>query len=239
MVVEYDGTDFAGFQWQPAQRTVQGQIETAIRELTGTDVRIDGAGRTDAGVHALGQVVSFRAETRIPVGRLTAAMNSALPRDVRAVRAQEAVEGFHARFSAVSRTYVYLVLNRPSPSALLGRYAWHVGTPLDVAAMKTGAESLKGERDFSAWANSVAESRTTVRNLIRCGVSRRGPLVLFLVEANAFLQGMVRNIVGTLVEVGTGRRAPGDVAMITESRKRALAGVSAPARGLCLLRVRY
>jgi len=237
--VEYDGTDLAGFQYQPDARTVQGELESAIRALTGQSVRVHGAGRTDAGVHALGQVVSFGVGTRIPVGRIVPAVNSRLPTDVRVVRAAEAEEGFHARFSARSRLYVYVVLNRQAPSALLGRYAWHIRTPLDVEAMGLGGARLVGTHDCAAWANSVAEARTTVRTVMRCDVRRRKPLVLLFVEAGGFLNSMVRNIAGTLVEVGMGRRAPEDVTKITESRNRAEAGQTAPACGLCLLRVRY
>jgi len=167
------------------------------------------------------------------------ALNSIMPWDVRVVRS-EVVDGrFHARFSAKARTYLYVMLNREAASALTRRYAWHVREPLDVEAMRQGAESLMGEQDFAAWANGVAEVNTTVRRIVRCTVRRRGRCVLVLIEANAFLHGMVRNIVGTLVEVGAGRRKPQAVAEITESRNRALAGPTAPAHGLCLVRVRY
>jgi tRNA pseudouridine38-40 synthase len=167
------------------------------------------------------------------------ALNSIMPWDVRVVRS-EVVDGrFHARFSAKVRTYLYVMLNREAASALTRRYAWHVREPLDVEAMRQGAESLMGEQDFAAWANGVAEVNTTVRRIVRCTVRRRGWCVLVLIEANAFLHGMVRNIVGTLVEVGAGRRKPQAVAEITESRNRALAGPTAPAHGLCLVRVRY
>ncbi|MCC6731541.1 MAG: tRNA pseudouridine(38-40) synthase TruA [Chthonomonadales bacterium] len=237
--IEYDGTEFAGFQFQPGLRTVQQQIEDAVARLTGARVRVDAAGRTDAGVHALGQVVSLRVDTRIPTERLSAALNSALPRDVRAVGAVEADERFHARFSARSRAYVYVLLQREHPSALFGRYAWHVPGPLDIAAMRSAARSLPGTRDFAAWANGVVEARTTVREVTLCRVRRAGRLVLVRIEANAFLRGMVRNVVGTLVQVGLGRRPPEDVEAITLSRQRSEAGPTAPPQGLCLVRVRY
>lgn len=201
--------------------------------------RIAGAGRTDAGAHALGQVVSFDSDTGIPVERMGPALNSVLPQDVRVVRSELVGEGFHARFSARARAYAYIVLNREAPSALLMRYVWHVREPLDADAMAAAASWLVGEHDFAAWANSLAEAQSTVRNVMRCSVRRRGQLVVVWMEANAFLHGMVRNIVGTLVEVGTGRRRVEDIREITESRRRALAGPTAPAKGLCLVRVRY
>jgi len=218
---------------------VQDELERAVASLTGQHVRIAGAGRTDAGVHALGQVVSFRWTARIPVERIPPAMNSVLPGDIRAVRAEAVHPQFHARFSAVSRRYAYLILNREAPSALLRRYAWHFRPALNVEAMQAAAAQLIGVHDFAAWANSVAEASTTVRRVIECAVRKRGPLILTVVEANAFLHGMVRNIVGTLVEVGIGKRRAEDFETITRSRDRRLAGPTAPAHGLCLVRVRY
>lgn len=240
--IEYDGTDFAGFQWQDGQRSVQGDLEKALAQLTGGQVvRVHGAGRTDSGVHALGQVVSFRCETRIPTNRLSVAMNSVLARDIAVVGMQEVNEAFHARFSARSRAYVYLLLNRPEPSAVFGRYAYHWPRPLDFEAMQEGANLLLGTQDFAAWANSTKEAPSTVRKVLRCTVrpiNRRG-FVLIQVEATAFLRGMVRNFVGMLLQVGSGQRAPQEIVEITNSRNRANAGPSAPAHGLCLVRVRY
>jgi tRNA pseudouridine38-40 synthase len=239
VTVEYDGTDFAGFQYQVGQRSVQAELERAILRLTGQNVRVDGAGRTDAGVHALGQVVSFRADTRIPLERLPFALNSVLPKDVRAARAEEVDARFHARFSAKSRAYVYVILNRAQPSAIFGRYACHCPYPLDIPAMQEAARRLLGTQDFAAWANTTAEVTSTIRTLFGCGVRSAGPFVLVRLEANAFLRGMVRSVVGTLLQVGGGRRAPEEIDAITQSRDRANAGPSAPAHGLCLVRVRY
>jgi tRNA pseudouridine38-40 synthase len=239
VTLEYDGTDFAGFQFQAGQRSVQAEVERAVRDLTGQDVRVSGAGRTDAGVHALGQVVGFRCETRIPTERMALALNSALPHDVSAAGVSEVDERFHARFSALSRAYTYVILNRPLPSAVFRRYTMHCPQQLDVAAMQSGAAHLLGTHDFRAWANSTDETNTTIRHMIRCRVRPVKSFMVVHVEANAFLRGMVRNMVGTLVDVGTGKRTPEDIIRITESRDRAQAGPSAPARGLCLVRVRY
>lgn len=237
--VEYDGTDFAGFQWQPGLRTVQGELEAALHTLTERQERVVGAGRTDAGVHAIGQVISFRAMTRIPTARLATAMNSVLPPDVRIVAAEVAGEAFHARHSAKSRAYVYLILNRDEPSALWRRYAAHVRQPLNVEAMAAAAARLIGEKDFAAWANALSEVKTTVRRVMRFRVARRRGFVVLAVEASGFLHGMVRNMAGTLIQVGLGKRPADDVETITRSRDRSLAGPTAPACGLCLVRVTY
>jgi tRNA pseudouridine38-40 synthase len=239
VTLEYDGTDFAGFQYQAGQRSVQAEIERAVEKLTDQAVRVNGAGRTDAGVHALGQVISFSAETRIPIDKMASALNSALPRDISAVTVEKVDERFHARFSAKSRAYVYVILNRAQPSALFGRYAWHYPYALDMQAMQEGAKQLSGTHDFAAWANSTDETNSTIRTLLRCAVRPTRRFVLVQVEANAFLRGMVRNIVGTLVEVAGGKRPPEQISEITRSGDRANAGPSAPARGLCLVRVRY
>lgn len=239
VTVEYDGTDFAGFQYQNGQRSVQSEIERAIESLTRQTVRIKAAGRTDAGVHALGQVVSFQADTRIPIERMAAALNSALPVDVSAVRAEEVAEPFHARFSAKSRCYVYVLLNRDVRSALFGRYTSLCTGDLDLSAMREGARHLLGTRDFAAWANDTREVRSTVRTVIRFGLRRAGPFVIFRIEADGFLRSMVRNMVGTLLEVGSGKRPPDEIGQITESRDRSTGGPTAPPQGLCLVRVRY
>ncbi len=237
--VEYDGTDFAGFQWQHGTRTVQGVLEEAIALRTGQTVRLTGAGRTDAGVHALGQVISFQAETRIPRERLALALNSALPPDVSVRCVEEVGAEFNARFSASSRLYAYLILNRRMPSALWRRYSAFCPHPLDIEAMQAGTGLLLGEQDFAAFTNEREPGQTTWREVTRCQVGRYRHLVLVRIEANAFLRGMVRTIVGTLIEVGTGKRAPEELKALLDSRDRALAGPSAPPQGLCLLKVRY
>ena len=239
VTIEYDGTEFAGFQYQLGQRSVQDEVEKALRHLTGQAVRINGAGRTDSGVHALGQVIGFRAETRIPTDKMAAALNSALPRDIAAVEAEEVDEDFHARFSARSRSYVYIVLNRANRSAVYGRYSWHLASELNLAAMDSAAGRMVGIHDFAAWANDTRETKTTVREITRSRVRRRGAFVVVSMRASGFLRGMVRNVVGTLVEVGVGKRPQEDIDRITESRRREMAGPSAPPHGLCLTRVEY
>ncbi len=238
-VVEYDGTDYAGFQWQHGVPTIQVAIENAIAARTGQQVRITGAGRTDAGVHALGQVVSFQCETRIPVERMALALNSALPHDISIRQVAEADEAFSARFSASSRLYAYLILNRPLRSALLNRYSAFCPDTLDIAAMQAASSRLLGERDFAAFTNELEAGKTTMREVTRCQVGRYRHFVVVRIEANAFLRGMVRTTVGTLLQVATGKRSVDDIDAILRSRDRRLAGPSAPPQGLCLLKVRY
>lgn len=237
--IEYDGTDFAGFQWQTGQRTVQDTFEKAVERLTGQAVRISGAGRTDAGVHALGQVVSFGVETSIPTERLALALNGALPLDLSVREAVEVPPEFDARFSASSRVYGYVIVNRRTPSALFRRYAAFCPQTLDVAAMNAAAQSLLGERDFAAFANELQNDRVTMRDMMRFTVGRVGGIVLVRVEANAFLRGMVRNLVGTLLEVGQGKRSVESLEAVLASRDRRQAGATAPPQGLCLLKARY
>jgi len=238
-VIEYDGTNYAGFQWQHGVPTVQVALEEAIAARTTQQVRITGAGRTDSGVHALGQVISFQCDTRIPAERMALALNSALPLDISVREVEEVDASFNARFSASSRLYAYLILNRPLRSALLGRYSAFCPDALDLPAMQEAASRLLGERDFAAFTNELEPGKTTMREVTRCQVGRYRHFVLVRIEANAFLRGMVRTTVGTLLQVGTGKRRPSDIDAMLESRDRRLAGPSAPPQGLCLLKVRY
>jgi len=237
--VEYDGTDFAGFQWQQNFRTAQGVLESAIERRTGQSIRLTGAGRTDAGVHALGQVVSFGVETAIPIERMALALNSALPEDVAVSKVEETRADFNARFSASSRVYGYLILNGRVRSALWRRFSALHLEPLDVNEMQRAADLLLGERDFAAFANELQPDEPTMRNVMHCGVRRFGRFVFVRIEANAFLRGMVRTTVGTLMQVGSGARKAASIVELLETRDRRMAGPSAPAHGLCLIRVKY
>ncbi len=239
MTVEYDGTNLSGFQAQTGVRTVQGELEQAIEQLLDKPVRITGAGRTDAGVHALGQVVSFRCASRIPVDRMAAAFNGSLPSDVSIRSVQETEENFNARFSATARRYCYITLNSSQRSALHSRFTGQCAKPLNIDAMREAADLLKGERDFSSFATQLVPGEPTCRLVRKLEIRRRGNLVLLHIEANAFLRGMVRAITGTLWDVGLGKRSPNSMAELLESRDRRLAGPAAPSKGLCLVRVRY
>ncbi len=238
-IVEYDGTELSGFQWQHDIRTVQGELEKALAIRTEQTVRLTGAGRTDAGVHALGQVVSFGAETRIPLDRMALALNHTLPSDVSIREVTEVGAEFNARFSASSRIYSYLILNRRIPSAVWRRYSALCLEPLQVERMRAAAIEMMGEQDFAAFANNYDPNKVSMRNVMRLNIRRHHDFVVIRIEANAFLRGMVRCIAGTLMDVGTGKRSPEGIRAIIDSRDRRQAGPSAPPQGLCLLRVRY
>jgi tRNA pseudouridine38-40 synthase len=239
LVLEYDGFDYCGWQVQPAVPTIQGVLERALDKILGERIRVDGAGRTDAKVHALGQVASFQCLSQIPAGALQRALNSTLPKDVAVREVQETPADFHARFSARGKVYTYRILNRPVRSPLRLRYVWYVPQALDVEAMRLAGAALQGTHDFSAFQGSGSEVHTTERTLTEVSLSHDGDEVVLQCAADGFLRHMVRNIVGTLVEVGHGARSPADVERILKGRDRRLAGVTAPPQGLYLLEVLY
>ena|SRR5258708_2045259 len=242
MTVAYDGTDYAGFQVQPGRRTIQEALEDAIGRITGVPTRVDGAGRTDAGVHAVGQVVSFRTESTLDVAVLRRAVDAVLPDDVAIVDADDAPREFHARFSARGRCYRYTIWNGPRRNVFERHYSLHWKARLDDVAMDAAAQLLVGRRDFAAFAGTLRgrERPTTTERtlwLLRC---RREEQDVFVdAAADAFLPHMVRNLVGTLMQIGTGKLAVTDIVAILNSRDRQQAGMTAPARGLCLMRVWY
>lgn len=239
LTVEYDGTRFAGFQWQPQVRTVAGVLEAALARIFGEPLKISAAGRTDAGVHATGQVVSFTARRAFPFERLGLALHALLPADVGIREAAAAGSTFSARFSALERTYVYAIDVRRERSPLRAPYTYHVWRPLDLERMTAAAAAFVGERDFRSFCGIEPENGITVRTVHRLGVERRGNLVRVEIAAAGFLHRMVRAIVGTLIECGTGRRQPGEISGILAARNRRLAGHNAPPQGLYLAGVRY
>jgi tRNA pseudouridine38-40 synthase len=240
VVLEYDGTDLCGFQRQPNGVTVQQVVEEAFLRLTGVPTRLTGAGRTDAGVHAYAQVVNFSTASRIPTRQWPAALNSALPRSVAASQAMEVPQGFHARKCVKSKTYIYRVLNRAARSPLEERFAHHCSTPLDLEGVRQAMQSLLGKHDFSAFARrEAADRRSPLRTVLRADCWREGDIVNFLLQADGFLYRMARSIVGTLIEVGSGARSPGDVEHLLRTGERARAGATAPPQGLFLAQVEY
>ena len=239
LVVEYDGTDFCGLQFQPQVRTVAGELERALGALFSSDVRIAAAGRTDTGVHATGQVISFKAEREFPIDRLALALNATLPPDL-SVRDAAVVAGdFSARFDALGRTYEYLVLNQPLRSALLRRWTHHVHRPIDEERFREAARELVGKHDFVAFCGMLPEFGGTERTIQTLELERDGALLRIRIAADGFLHHMVRVVAGTLLEIGTGRREPAEIAAILASRDRRRAGYTAPASGLFLAGVRY
>lgn len=237
LVLEYDGTELCGWQRQDNGPTVQGHLEAALSQMIGPTAVI-GASRTDAGVHALGQVASFHTDTTVPVHGFRLGLNSYLPASIAVVDAAEVEPEFHARFSARGKHYRYQVLTRPEPSPLRARTTWHRPRALDVPAMRSAAAALVGEHDFAAFRAAGCSAKTTRRTLTRLEVTQPAPDQVNLeVEGNAFLRNMVRILAGTLVEVGEGRREPGQVAALLDSGDRVAAGQTAPARGLTLVEV--
>lgn len=239
LVLEYDGTAYHGWQLQPGLDTIQGALEGALSRLAGVPVQVRGAGRTDAGVHALGQVASCTAALRLDDVALRRALNALLPRDI-VVRAVETVPpDFDARRSARSKMYRYTLLVRECRSALQARTSLHVPYALDLEAMTRGAAVLVGTHDFSAFRAGSCAARTPVRTVTQAAWRAAGEFWCFEIVGNAFLQHMVRIIVGTLLEVGGGKRAAADVSAILASRDRRRAGKTAAPHGLCLVAVEY
>ena len=239
LVVAYDGTAYFGWQIQPGRDTVQARIVAAARALLGDAVRVTGASRTDAGVHARGQVVSIRGARERSADVVARALNATLPRDIRVMACAEADGGFDARRAAAGKRYGYLIEDGPTPSPFLLRYAWHVPFPLDVARMRQALQVLRGRHDFSAFCAAPGRAHEPTCVVRAIHVLRRRHRVAVLVSGDRFLHHMVRNIVGSAVEVGRGAREPAWLADVLAGRDRRRAGPTAPAHGLTLLRVIY
>ena len=239
LVLEYDGTELSGWQRQDNAPTVQEHLERALTEMTRAPVTVAGASRTDAGVHALGQVASFETGAAIPLHGFRRGLNALLPPAIAVVDASEAPPGFHARFSSRGKHYRYRVLARQDRAPLERRTAWHRPYPIDVDAMRAAAAHLVGEHDFSAFRSAECQATSPVRTLHALDVQARGERIDFVLRANAFLHHMVRNIVGTLVYVGNGRHAPHWAGEVLASRDRGQAAPTFAAAGLYLERVEY
>jgi tRNA pseudouridine38-40 synthase len=241
MVLAYDGTDFHGWQRQAGVRTVQHELESVLRRLFQHPIEVHGASRTDAGVHARGQVAAVMTTTPIPVDNLPRAIDDHLPLDVAVVHVSLADPAFHPARDAQAKLYRYRIFNawRRPVTELAGRYAWHVPYPLDLERLRTAAVALVGTHDFAGFASQGSPRGSTVRTVRQIGVRRCLQEVLIDVEGGGFLYNQVRNMVGTLVEVGRGHWLPERVAEVLETRDRRLAGPTAPAHGLCLEWVCY
>jgi tRNA pseudouridine38-40 synthase len=237
LVLSYDGTGFSGWQRQPKKRTVQGVVEEALVRITGHRPAVIGAGRTDAGVHALAQTASFQADIRLKPAELVKALNAVLPHDARVLSAKAAPPDFNARRSAQSKIYRYRIYRRPVLPPFLSRYVLHWPYPLDLEAMARAARLFIREDDFSAFSSNRLLS--PVRKVVRSELRRRGPELHYTVEADGFLRFMVRAMVGTLLEAGRGRISPDKVEELFRKKQRTLASPTAPAHGLWLVRVVY
>jgi len=243
LTLSYDGTAYAGWQIQPDRPTLQGTLEGALQKITSEPIRVIGSGRTDSGVHALAQVVSFATECELAADVLCRAINANLPGDVTVHEVQEVPEGFHAIRDAVRKRYRYVIDNGPVPDAFLRHYAWHVPGRLDAEAMHRAAQSLAGEHDFSSFRAAGSECATSVRTIFDICVARQRvcltEAITLEVEADGFLYNMVRNIVGTLIEVGRGGQPETWIAEVLAAKERKAAGMTAPPHGLFLVRVDY
>ena len=241
MVLTYDGTQYHGWQWQKNAITIQAILEEKIQVLTREQVNVIASGRTDTGVHALHQVCHFLTHSDMNPESIRKGLNSLLPEDIFVRYAEQAPLDFHARYNVKTKTYEYRILNREQPDLFLRHYVWHVNRKLDMARMKACIPLLRGRHDFSSFKSVRSDNLNPVREMIRAelqGPSEEG-LVTFVFEADGFLRHMVRNIVGTIVEVGSGRISPDEFLVILEAKDRKRAGVKAPPQGLFLTMVRY
>ncbi len=238
-VVAYDGTDYSGFQVQPDQITVQGEIEAALKRITGETIQIAGSGRTDAGVHARGQVFHFDTNSHIPLKKWRFVLNNQLPDAIVIRSVEEAPADFHARFDVKAKEYRYCVDNGEVPDLFRHRYADHIRHPLDVARMNAAARHLIGEHDFTSFCSAKTFVEDKVRTIYDLRVEREGPFIWIICRGNGFLYNMVRIIAGTLVEVGQGKRDPEEIPAILAARDREKAGKTAPAKGLTMWEVFY
>lgn len=238
LTIQYDGTKYCGWQKQPNSSGIQGTIEYAIYEITKEKVNIIGSGRTDAGVHALGQVANFKTNSSIPVARIPDALNAKLPKDVSIIDCQEVSDDFHSRYSATGKIYRYLIYNKPYRSPLYKDISYHVRYELDIEKMRLEAKSLLGTHEFKGFMSSGSSVKDTVRTIHNISIEYSGDLIVLEVEGNGFLYNMVRIIVGTLVDIGRGR-IDKPLEEIIASQDRGEAGHTAPAHGLFLKKVHY
>ncbi|MDP6685429.1 MAG: tRNA pseudouridine(38-40) synthase TruA [Candidatus Omnitrophota bacterium] len=242
LVIEYDGTRFSGWQKQSRDRksrTIQEEIEQSGKKLFGKKIRLIGAGRTDTGVHAEAQVANFKVSSRLPLSNIKKGLNSYLPKDIAILSAEDASLDFHSRFNAKGKLYRYTILNQDTRSPLIDRYSSRVVYDLDINLMKSSARCFVGKKDFKSHQASDKKNRTSIRTIKRLDIVVNPPMIDIYVQADGFLYNMVRNIVGTLIEVGRGKISTKEVKKIIAKKDRRLAGPTAPAKGLCLVKVIY
>jgi tRNA pseudouridine38-40 synthase len=240
ITIEYDGTDYHGWQRQAEDRTIQGEIEKALMTMTGNKITLTAAGRTDAGVHAFGQVANFHCRTALDPHVFQKGLNSLVPKDIVITSCTQVSAKFHARYDVKSKSYHYRILNRDLPAAIFRKYAWHIRKKLNLDAMAEALCYIIGTHDFKAFQGTGSPRANTVRSVMHANFEKmdEGYLV-FKIQGNGFLRFMVRNIVGTLVDVGLGKITPKDFNNILLSKDRNLAGITAPAHGLFLMNVNY
>ena len=239
LILEYDGTAYAGWQVQPNGLTVQEVVEKALAEILNHSVRIHSSGRTDAGVHARGMAAHFQTEANMPLRAFREGLNSLLPQDIAVRGVREVPADFHARFSARGKWYRYTIYQNEVRSPLAARYAWYLRDSLDLDLMRAAAESLVGEHDFSVFRSSGCVAKTTIREMFSIDITSDGEFIYIDVKGSGFLKNMVRMIVGTLIDVGKKRRSVEDVALLVAGTDEMVCSQTAPAHGLCLQEVWY
>lgn len=239
LTIEYDGKDFNGWQKQPTKLNIQGTIEQAIKQITGEDVELNASGRTDAGVHALGQVANFKTNSKIPIEKFAIAINSKLKRSIVIKRAEEVDERFHSRLSCKRKTYRYIINNSQEGTAIYRNLETHIPQKLDVEKMQKAVKYFEGEHDFKAFKASGTSSKSSVRTIYKANVYQENEKIFIELTGNGFLYNMVRIIAGTLVDVGLGKIEPEEILKIIQEGKRENAGKTLPPNGLYLVKVMY
>jgi len=239
ITIEYDGTNYVGWQRQKNGLSIQQALEEAIEKVTGEKVHVQGAGRTDSGVHALAQVANFRTSSHLPAATLLRAINAYLPRDIVVKKIKRVRRDFNAQFDACSKVYRYSILNSPIRSPLRDRQCYHVKQKLNLARMKAALRYLVGTHDFRAFQTEAWRKKNSVRTIKRIDVTRDADMIYITIEADGFLYNMVRSIVGTAIQIGRGKHPPSHMKRVLESRDRKKAGANAPPQGLCLMEVKY
>lgn len=240
LLLQYEGTRYQGWQKQTStSNTIQGKLEALLGRMCGEEIEVQGSGRTDGGVHALGQVANFHTDCEMSLAEMQEYMNTYLPEDIAVIGVTEAAPRFHSRLNAVGKRYSYRVVNSSVPDVFLRRYAWEVPDALDVEAMRTAAVYLTGEHDFKSFTSAKKGKKSTVRTIHRIGIEKQGHVLTFTFEGDGFLHHMVRILVGTLLEVGKGERTPESIQKVLEGKSRELAGMLVPAKGLILEQVFY
>jgi tRNA pseudouridine38-40 synthase len=239
LTISYDGLNYSGWQHQPGKRTIQGELERSLGELTGVFIKVNGASRTDAGVSALGQVANFLIDSPIPTENFVKALNHRLPQDIVVTEAVEVDQTFDASASAKNKLYRYTIFTGKKRNVLKTRNCWHRPAALDITAMDAAAKMLIGKKDFKSFASAADKRDSSIRTVMQCQVTQEDKWVYIDIEADRFLYNMVRNIVGTLVEIGRGKWKPEKINEILEAKNRTAAGPLAPPEGLCLMWIKY
>lgn len=239
LTIEYDGKDFNGWQKQPNKLNIQGTIEKAIESIVGEEVELNASGRTDAGVHALGQVANFKTTSNLPIEKFAIAINSRLKKSIRIISAEEVEERFHSRLSCKQKTYRYVINNSCNGTAIYRNLEYHIPQKLNVQKMKEAAKFFEGEHDFKAFKASGTSSKSSIRKIFKAIVYERDEKIFIELTGSGFLYNMVRIISGTLVDVGLGKIKPGEIGKIILEGKRENAGKTLPAHGLYLVKVEY